>query len=122
MRRLLTVFAIALLGGFIGARLSVPTVHAQSATVLQITGVYSTHASCVLPALGSTSLCLASDGLWQSLSGAAFVQIGAVTPTGVLSVTVCNTAGAGCGLPQTGAVSLNIPKIATATVPTVTLQ
>jgi hypothetical protein len=86
---------------------------------LQIQAVSVAHTSCTITA-SVTTYCFASDGLWQSLSGAAFVQLGVASAPGVTSVTVCNAAGASCGSAQIGAVSLNIPKTATASVPTVT--
>lgn len=72
-----------------------------------------THTSCVVTT-GTTSFCFASDGLWQSINGGAFTQLGGAG--GVTSVTVCNAAGAACGAAQTGAVSLSIPKSVTVTV------
>jgi len=43
------------------------------------------HASCPAIAAGLTSYCFASDGLWQSLNGAAYVQLGVAAPAGVTS-------------------------------------
>jgi len=113
MKRAMIVFLLvlaAVLGGFIGARVSV---HAQTTAVLQFTGSWATHTSCTITA-GQTSVCLASDGLWQSLSGGAFTQIGGGT-AGVASLTVNG------GTAQTGAVSITIPKTAT-TISTTTIQ
>jgi hypothetical protein len=96
---------------------------AQTAIPFQMAVGTATHASCTVTA-ATTQYCFASDGLWVSLAGAAYTQIGVVAVTGVTSVTVCNAAGATCGTPQTGVVSLNIPKSVsvTATLPTATLQ
>jgi hypothetical protein len=67
------------------------------------------HTACAVTA-SITTYCFASDGLYVSLAGAAFVPINA--PAGVTSVTVCNAAGAVCAPAATGAVTLNIPKTA----------
>jgi len=42
------------------------------------------HTSCSITT-GVTSFCFASDGLWQSLNGAAYVQLGLTAPAGVTS-------------------------------------
>ena len=109
MRKLLALFAVALLGGFLGARVS--SVHAQTTAVLQFSGSWSTHTSCT-PVTGQTSICLASDGLWQSINGGAFTQVGGA---GVTSIAVNG------GTAQTGAVALTIPSKASGSV-TLTLQ
>ena len=67
------------------------------------------HTACVATP-NVTTYCFGSDGLYVSLTGAAFVQLNA--PAGVTSVTVCNAAGAVCAPPATGPVTLNIPKTA----------
>ena len=117
MRKTIALLILASLCGFLGGRL-----RAQSA-VLQFTGAWAAHTACVVT-VGQTSLCLASDGVWQSINGAAFTQLGAAVTTagGVTSVTVCNAAGAACGLPQTGVVQLSIPTKVTVTAPSATLQ
>jgi hypothetical protein len=57
---------------------------AQSANPWQVS-VVGAHTLCtVTPA--TTQYCFASDGLWMSLNGAAYVQLGAVAPVGVVSV------------------------------------
>jgi hypothetical protein len=75
------------------------------------------HTACTVAA-NVTTYCFASDGLYVSLAGAAFIPM----TSGVASITVCTPVGANCGAPQTGVVLLNIPKTATATAPAVTLQ
>lgn len=81
-------------------------VQAQS-SALQIQAA-ATHTSCTV-ATGITQFCFASDGLWQSISGGAYTQIG--TPAaGVTSISVNG------GTAQTGAVALTIPSKATTTV------
>lgn len=71
-----------MLAGYLGSQLAT-VVHAQTpSTVLQISGAWATHTSCT-PVPAQTSLCLNSEGLWQSINGTAFTQIGAV---GVISV------------------------------------
>ena len=95
-------------------------VQAQSTNPLNIT-VTGPHTSCMAAASGVTTYCFATDGLYESLNGAAYVQLG-VAAAGVNSITVCNAAGASCGTAQTGAVSLNIPTkaVTTATAPSAT--
>jgi len=68
------------------------------------------------------SLCIVSTGVyvWTNAT-AGWVQIGITTVAGVTSIAVCNAAGASCGTPQTGAVSLSIPTKASETA-TITLQ
>lgn len=80
-------------------------VQAQS-SALQIQAA-ATHTSCTV-ATGITQFCFASDGLWQSISGGAYTQLG--TPGGVTSISVNG------GTAQTGAVALTIPSKATTTV------
>ena len=94
---------------------------AQSTTPFTIVTQSLTHTSCPAVIASTTQICFASDGIWQSLNGAVYTQVGGAV-SAVTSVTVCNVAGASCGSPQTGAVSLNIPKTVTVTVgaPTVT--
>jgi hypothetical protein len=81
-RRML--LGVSLVLAFIlGALVKERSVKAQSISVLQVSGSYASHAACVVvPA--QTTACLASDGVWVSLNGAAFAQVGAGT-TGVTS-------------------------------------
>jgi len=51
-------------------------VHAQTATTPLAITVAGLHTSCLPVAVGVTTFCFASDGLWQSLNGAAYVQLG----------------------------------------------
>lgn len=44
----------------------------------------ATHTSCTTTA-STTTFCFASDGVWQSLQGATFTQVGVVQATGVTS-------------------------------------
>lgn len=83
-RKLFAVFAVALLGGFVGARLKVPTVQAQSANVYQITGAWDLHTSCK-PTVGQTTTCQASDGFWISVNGGAFTRVDVPVAAGVTS-------------------------------------
>ena len=53
----------------------------------------------------TTQYCFASDGLWMSLNGAAYVQLGVATPAGVTSVNG-----------KTGAVILGATTTSTTTV------
>jgi len=43
------------------------------------------HTACPVAATGVTSYCFASDGLWESISGAAYTQLGAAVAGGVTS-------------------------------------
>lgn len=98
------------------------SVHAQTPTnVLQISGAYATHTACT-PVPSQSSACLASDGLWVSVNGAAFTQLGAAAVGGVTSVAVCNLTGLTCAPAQTGAVTVNIPKSIAITAGSATLQ
>lgn len=81
-------------------------VQAQS-NALQIQAA-ATHTSCTV-STGITQFCFASDGLWQSLNGGAYTQLGVITG-GVTSISVNG------GTAQTGAVSITIPSKATTTV------
>ncbi|SRR6266705_1047633 len=76
MKKLFVVFAIALLGGYIGTKIAV--VEAQTTpTALQLTGS-APHTTCaVTPA--TTTFCFANDGLWQSINGGAYAQLGVAT-------------------------------------------
>ena len=69
------------------------------------------HTLCTVTA-ATTKYCFAGDGLWLSLNGAAYVQVGAAT-AGVSSISVNG------GSAQTGAVLLIIPTKATTTATTV---
>lgn len=82
------------------------------------------HTSCPAVIAGVTQYCFASDGLWVSVNGGVFSQLGVQPLPGVSSVTVCNLSGVTCGAPQTGVVSINIPSkvTVTSTAPTATLQ
>lgn len=91
------VFMAAFAGNWVG-------VHAQTSQVLQVSGSWSTHTACVL-SVGQTTICLASDGLWLSLNGAAFTQLGVAAPAGVISVNG-----------KTGVVVLSATTTATTTV------
>jgi hypothetical protein len=91
--------------------LLVPLPHSKAQTISPPIMIQSTipHTACVATP-NVTTYCFGSDGLYVSLTGAAFVQLNA--PAGVTSVTVCNAAGAVCAPPATGPVTLNIPKTA----------
>jgi hypothetical protein len=118
MRNKLVVLAIAVL--LFGAW-HLGRVQAQSTTPFTVIAGSLTHTSCPAVAASTTQFCFANDGLWQSINGAAYVQLTPGTAGGVTSVTVCNAAGASCGSAQTGAVSLNIPTKVTVTAPTTTV-
>lgn len=117
MRKLLRIIeAIALTAAFtLGCASWYSRARAQ--TVLpppwQVTVGPATHTACtVAPAL--TQMCLASDGLWLSVNGAAYVQV--QTGTAVAGVTSISVNGSA---PLSGAISLTIPSKATTTSTTV---
>lgn len=90
--------------------------HAQTTAPWQVGVGTATHTACtVIPA--TTQYCFASDGLWVSLNGAAYVQVQIGAPvTGITSITVNG------GTPLTGpAVVLTIPTKASSTT-TTTIQ
>jgi hypothetical protein len=78
MKKLAAVVLIALLAGIWLGR----TVHAQSTAPWQVAVSSATHTSCTVTA-STTQFCFASDGLWVSLNGAAYTQIGGAA--GVIS-------------------------------------
>lgn len=55
---------------------------AQTATALTFTAQLP-HTSCLPVTSGKTQFCFATDGLWQSINGAAYVQLGASAVAGV---------------------------------------
>jgi hypothetical protein len=57
---------------------------AQTAIPFQMAVGAATHASCTVTA-ATTQYCFAADGLWVSLNGAVYTQIGVVAVTGVSS-------------------------------------
>lgn len=97
--------AVLFFGGWLIAR-------AQTVAPFQFSVTPSSGPSgcAIVPA--QTTYCFAGDGgIYVSVNGASFV-----TPkTGVVSLTVCNAAGASCSQPQSGAVSVNIPTKASTT-------
>ena len=78
MKKLIAVAALALLAGAWLGR----STKAQS-VVTTFTG-NAPHTACPV-LVGQTNFCFASDGLWQSLNGAAYSQLGSGT-SGVISV------------------------------------
>lgn len=84
MKRTFALIVVILLAAFAGNYLGNTVAHAQAAAVLQLTGSWSTHTACA-PTAGQTTLCIASDGLWISLSGGTFTQLGAASSAGVTS-------------------------------------
>lgn len=75
----------------------------------------TTVTNCGTPTTGYP-LCGVATG-WFIWSGTAWVQIGTpAAASGVVSLTVCNAAGAGCGSAQTGAVKVNVPNAASTTL------
>jgi hypothetical protein len=72
---------LILIAGFV---LGVIVTHAQTPVPAQFSVSAATHTSCN-PVTGATAYCFASDGLWVSVNGGAFTQIGAAVVTGVTS-------------------------------------
>jgi hypothetical protein len=108
MRKLLVLFAVLLLGGFIGGRI---TAHAQTTVALQLTG-NAPHTSCTITA-STTTYCFASDGLYWSNAGGTYALLASATTAGVTSLSVNG------GTAQTGAVAITVPTAATSTTTTV---
>ena len=106
MKRILTIAAIFFLGWYVGA---------QNTTSQIGSVVAATHTSCTVTA-STTQICFASDGLWLSVNGAAYVQVqtGAVV-AGVTSISING------GTPVSGAVSFTVPSKAVSTT-TTTIQ
>ena len=71
MRKLLLAVAI-LAGIIIGQQLHVVKAQSGNPLQMQVSGV---HTACTVTA-ATTSFCFATDGLWQSLNGAAYTQLG----------------------------------------------
>lgn len=97
---LLAVFLVAFAGGSLGTR---KTVQAQTPTALQLTGTLP-HTSCTLSGTGSAVYCFATDGEWESINGAAFVQVqtGTAAAAGVQKVN-------GVAPGSTGNVTISCP-------------
>lgn len=109
MRKLFLVIGIAfLLGWYVRAQTLAPPWQAGVPNA-------ATHAACTV-AVGMTQMCLASDGLWLSVNGAAYAQVNTGgTIVGVSSISVNGSA------PLSGAISLTIPSKAV-TTSTTTIQ
>ena len=74
MKHVLTLIAVVMgiaLGIHFGS-----SVHAQSAVPFSFATTAATHASCPTVAASTSQYCFAADGFWQSLNGAAYLQIG----------------------------------------------
>lgn len=52
-------------------------VEAQSSAVPLTVAVSGSHTSCGAVVSGQTQYCVADDGIWQSIKGATYVQVGA---------------------------------------------
>jgi hypothetical protein len=99
--------------------------HAQGTQAYTIFGTVGPHTTAcpIITAAQAPATCYPSDGVFfasgaTSAGGVGWVQeFPAVpAPAGVASIAVCSAAGAPCGPPQTGAISLSIPTKAIATV------
>jgi hypothetical protein len=108
MKRILSIAAIFFLGWCVGAQTLAPPWQVGVPTA-------ATHTACTVTA-STTQMCLASDGLWLSINGAAYVQVqtGAVV-AGVTSISING------GTPVSGAVSFTVPSKAVS-VTTTTIQ
>jgi hypothetical protein len=88
MRNILLVIVIFLFGMYTGTlavrRLVETSVHAQGTNPFQV-AVTGAHTLCAVTT-GVTQYCFASDGVWQSLNGAAYTQLTAGAGGGVTSV------------------------------------
>ena len=99
------IILIAVVSFFVGHS----HVHAQTTTTPLAITVAGVHTSCLPAATGTTTFCFASDGLWQSLNGAAYTQLGGVGPAGPAGATgPMGPAGAtGPAGPAGGVTSVN---------------
>jgi hypothetical protein len=94
----------------------IPINHAQNITALtptQFTGV-GAHTSCMASAPGTSNLCLAGDGLWISVNGGTYSQVGAAVAGGITSITINGTTKTG------PAPSFTLTGSTTAPAPTIT--
>jgi len=107
MRRLLAVAIIFCLGWYVRAQTLAPPWQVGVPTA-------ATHTACTVT-VSTTQMCLASDGLWLSINGGAYVQVQAGTVAGVTSISING------GAPVSGAVSFTVPSKAVSTT-TTTLQ
>lgn len=111
MKKLIAIFLVALLAGFIGGH--IPSVSAQSTGPVDLQ-FQSAKTSCA--AIASTTVfCFAADtGILVSINGAAtFTQIGGVTSSGVQKVN-------GVAPGSTGNVTISCPGSTPATAVSVT--
>ena len=60
-------------------------VEAQTAAPFSFS-VSAPHANCPAVAVGVSQYCFATDGIWQSLNGAAWAQVGVPVTAGVTSL------------------------------------
>lgn len=94
MRKVLFAIFVFFCGLYLGAQTTAPW---------QVGVGPATHTSCTVLA-GTTQYCFASDGLWVSLNGAAYVQMQtSLVANGVTSISINGQT------PVTGAVTLTIP-------------
>jgi hypothetical protein len=56
----------------------ITSVHAQTAGIPASFTVSGSHTACTPIVTGVTTFCLAADGVWQSINGAAYVQLAPV--------------------------------------------
>jgi hypothetical protein len=80
MRKTIVIAAIGCVLLLSVVSLKIHYVHAQSINPWQVSVVGAHTLRTVTVA--TTQYCFASDGLWMSLNGAAYVQLGAVGPQG----------------------------------------
>ena len=79
-----TILAILLLAIFAFNLARLVKVEAQGAAPFSFS-VSAPHLNCPAVVVGVSQYCFATDGIWQSLNGAAWTQVGVPTLTGVTS-------------------------------------
>ena len=80
-----TILAILLLAIFAFNLARLVKVEAQGAAPFSFS-VSAPHLNCPAVVVGVSQYCFATDGIWQSLNGAAWTQVGVPTVTGVTSL------------------------------------
>ena len=88
MKKILLLALIVILGILISRH-----VRAQAAGAPWQVAVSGFHTACTTTA-STTQFCFAADGLWQSINGSAYVQIGTLGPIGAPVTSVNGKTGA----------------------------
>lgn len=121
LRNVVSFCAAGLIAGLVVsiAALTPRLVHAQNPTLTpwQFGVNGATHTSCQVVA-SSTQFCFASDGVWQSINGGAFTQLG----TPAAGVTSFNGRTGAVTLTKPDVLSTGISATVTITAPTTSVS